>query len=98
MSKIALVVELEAVEGKLEAFLARVAKHAAACKAAEPGLLEFTVLRPEEGGNKVFLYELYRDKAALAEHDGSPRIKAYQAEVASMLASRKRNTCTVAVE
>lgn len=98
MSKIALVVELEAVEGRLEAFLARVAKHAAACKAAEPGLLEFTVLRPEGGGNKIFLYELYRDKAALAEHDGSARMKAYQAEVGPMIASRKRNTCAVAVE
>ena len=55
MSKIALVVEFTLRDGVRDEFLEVIRGHAAGTKADEEGCLQFDVLIPEEGENKVML-------------------------------------------
>ena len=74
MSKIALVVEFTLRDGVRDEFLEVIRGHAAGTKADEEGCLQFDVLIPEEGENKVMLVEMYKDDAALDIHIASPRL------------------------
>ena len=40
----------------------------------EPGCVRFDILRDEEDPNKVHLYEVYKDKAALDAHGQTPHL------------------------
>jgi len=93
MSKVALVVELGVVPGQRDAFLARAHGHAEACLEQEPGCLRFDVLASEEAGDRVFLYEVYADQAAVDFHLSTPRMAKYLEDTGPMIASRKRSLC-----
>ncbi|RMD63223.1 MAG: antibiotic biosynthesis monooxygenase [Alphaproteobacteria bacterium] len=95
MSKIALVVDLKLVPGTRERFIARVREHARTCLASEPGCLQFDILIPTDDGERVFLYEVYADQAAIEAHDATPHMAAYRADTAAMIAARTRTACTL---
>ena len=95
MSKTGLVVELQIVAGMRDAFVERVSRHGETCLAEEEGCLRFDVLVPQDNGNRVFLYELYADQAALDVHDGTERMARYRADTKDMLATRTRTVCTL---
>lgn len=100
MSKVALVVDLKIAPGKVEQFLERVRRHAEICLAREPGCERFDVLVPqdggaEEGGERVFLYELYADQAAVEAHLATPHMAEYLADTKPMIAERVRTACTM---
>jgi quinol monooxygenase YgiN len=93
MSKLALVVELEMVPGRLDAFLDRVRRHAKTCLDSEPGCLQFDILVPDEGGDRVFLYEVYADRAAVDVHVATPHMARYREDTDPMIAQRSRTLC-----
>ena len=95
MSKIALVVDLKIAAGRMEEFLARVQRHGETCLAKEEGCLRFDVLAPVEGGDQVFLYEVYADQAAVDTHLSTPRMAQYLEETGPMIAERTRTACRV---
>ena len=95
MSKIALVVDLKIAPGQLEAFLDRVRRHAKTCLAEEVGCLQFNILEPLEGSDRVFLYEVYSDQAAVETHLGTDYMARYMEDTGRMIAERTRTACKV---
>ena len=96
MSAVVLLVELKLNPGKREDFLARVLRHRDTVLAEEPGCLRFDVVLPEDGGDTVFLYEVYTDEAAFEHHGGTPYMAAYRDDTGPMIADRKRTRCRLA--
>ena len=92
MSKIALIVEVDVVEGMMEPFMKAIMTHAGNCERGEPGTLNFDVLRGANPGevngvldewvptdkNKVWLYELYEDQAAMDIHMAAPSLAEFR--------------------
>ena len=96
MSTFALVVELELKPGQKDAFLARARQHRETVLAREEGCERFDLLTPEEAGDRVFLYEVYADQAALDAHFETPYMKQYLEDTGPMVANRVRRLCTLA--
>ena len=53
----------------------------------EPGCLQFDVLQDTEDDNRIFLYEIYRDEAALEAHRNAPHFLKWREEVKDWFAS-----------
>ncbi len=53
----------------------------------EPGCLRFDVLRDAETPSTLYLYEVYRDRAAFDLHREAPYFKAFFAEAGDTLAA-----------
>ncbi len=94
MSRIALVVEFHVKTERREDFIALMREHAKGTLEEEEGCLQFDVLLPNENG-RVFLYEVYRDQAALEVHMGSARLARTRAAYEDMIESRTITVCTV---
>ncbi len=69
---IALVVTIKIKEGHKEAFMASMMDDARGSNNDEPGCLRFDVLQDNEDPNKIHLYEVYKDEAALEAHRQAP--------------------------
>lgn len=95
MSKVALVVEFTIASGQLDRFLDRVGRHADTCLAKEKGCLRFDILVPHDASDRVYLYELYADQAAVDTHLASEHMAEYLADTKDMIAERKRVPCTL---
>ena len=65
----------ECVDAYLEAVIAFDAKGSIG---NEPGCLRFDVLRDEADPSKVYLYEVYADKAAFEAHGKTPHIAKFR--------------------
>ncbi len=98
MSKVALVVDLKLAHGRLDDFVARASRHGEICLAEEPGCLQFDILVPEAGTDRVFLYEVYADRAAVDTHLATPHMAKYLEDTKDMIAERKRNLCDLVNE
>jgi (4S)-4-hydroxy-5-phosphonooxypentane-2,3-dione isomerase len=72
-------VAFELVEGGKDEFAALIAENAAASVRDEPDCLRFDVLTPlaPGAGPDVFLYEIYRDRAAFDLHLASGHYKRF---------------------
>ena len=68
MSRFVITVEFDLHEGALEEFLPMIVENANRSRTLEPGCERFDVLVPKNSSNRVFLYEIYQDKAAFGEH------------------------------
>ena len=77
--------------GHTEAFAARVARQAAD-SLTEPGCQRFDVWQAPGDPARVFLYEIYNDRAAFDAHLASDHFKAFDAEVAPWIADKKVET------
>jgi autoinducer 2-degrading protein len=62
------VVEFHLKPGARPQFRSLIDANAVASVRDEPGCLQFDVLEPEGEGNRVLLYEIYADKAAIDAH------------------------------
>ena len=93
MARTGLVVRLGIKPGRMQEFLDIVRAHGARSLELEPGCERFDVLRPLEGEDTVFLYEVYSDEAALQAHWGSVRMAAYRERTGDMIASRDPQRC-----
>jgi (4S)-4-hydroxy-5-phosphonooxypentane-2,3-dione isomerase len=68
MSRFVITVAFDLHEGALREFLPMIVENATRSRAAEPGCERFDVLVPKDTVNQLFLYEIYKDKAAFDEH------------------------------
>lgn len=98
MTTLALIVDIRLAPGAREAFLERVRAHARACLALEPGCLRFDVLSPDGEADRVVLYEVYADQAALDAHRATDRIATFFDDTRDMIAERSRVLCRVVPE
>ena len=64
-----------------EAFLEATLSDAKGSNEDEPGCLRFDVLQDTEDPNRVHLYEVYRDEAALEAHRQAPHYTKWRATV-----------------
>ena len=55
-----------------EAFLESMLDDAVGSVSNEPGCIRFDVIQDEKDPNKIYLYEVYKDKAAFDAHLGAP--------------------------
>ena len=90
MSRIALVVQLEPHPEHHDALVAIMRKHAANCVKVEDGCLYFDVGVDRADPNKVVLYEVYRDQAALDSHAASAHLAKTRESYAGMIKARQR--------
>lgn len=86
----AVTVAFELAPGAFDAFRQRIAENAALSVAREPGCLRFDILTPldRDGAPAVFLYEIYRDREAFAQHLASDHYLRFDAETRALI-SRK---------
>ena len=84
----ALVVVHRLAPGARAAFDDLVAGALPVIRANEPGTLAYVVHDQVDEPDVVVFYELYRDRAAFAEHEQQPHVKAFLAAREPLLASR----------
>ena len=87
MSKVAIFVTFDCKPGKTDEFVELVKGHANRCLEREPGCLQFDVLRPNGGGDKVMLYEVYASADALEAHRKTDHLAMFR-EKAGAIATR----------
>lgn len=87
MSKIAIFVTFQCKPGKTDEFVELVKGHANRCLEREPGCVQFDVMRPAGGGDKIMLYEVYADQAAIEAHRKSDHLAMFR-EKAGAIAAR----------
>ena len=95
MSRICLVVDFRVRPGTKARFLEIIVEHAAQTLANEEGCLRFEVCDPLEGEDRVFLYEMYADEAALEAHKASPILARTRERYADLMESRDIHVCKV---
>ena len=95
MSRICLVVDFRVKPGTKARFLEIIGEHAAQTLANEEGCLRFEVCDPLEGEDRVFLYEMYADEAALEAHKASPILARTRERYADLMESRDVHVCKV---
>ena len=94
MSQISIIVEFKLKPGQQEPFEELIRAHAKASLEQEPGCMRFDVLRPfEKDGSPVhdciWLAELYKDEAAVKEHEATERLAVLGEKVGPMVLSRR---------
>ena len=85
MAEFAIVVEFRLRPGTRERFVELVAANAAASVRDEPGCRRFDVLLPEDGGERVDLYEVYDDADAFAAHLETPHFLRFKTGTAGLV-------------
>ena len=93
--KLALMVEFGVKPERRKDFLDLMRSHARMTLDQEPGCEQFDVLDPTEGGTSVFLYEVYRDAAALQEHMDSALLASTRGSYDDMITAKRVVRCAV---
>ena len=78
---IALIVTIQIQPEHREAFMESMLDDARGSNNDEPGCLRFDVLQDNEDPNKIHLYEVYKDQAALDAHRQAPHYTKWRATV-----------------
>ena len=79
---IALIVQINIKEGFKDQFMASLNGDAVGSNNDEPGCYRFDVLQDNEHPNRIHLYEIYHDEAAVEAHRNAPHYTKWRAEVA----------------
>jgi len=93
--RVALMVEFGVKPERRQDFLDLMRSHARMTLESEPGCERFDVLDPVDGGGSVFLYELYRDKAAVDDHMNSALLASTRGSYDDMITSKRVVWCGV---
>lgn len=88
MSAFAITVDFTLKPGALAAFRKLIDKNAQDSCAHEPGCQRFDVLVPIETGDKVFLYEIYDDRAAFDAHLKTPHFDMFNRESETLVLAK----------
>lgn len=88
-------IEFEIKPEAVAAFMPLMLDNAATSLTDETGCQRFDVCAAPDSAAKVFLYEVYDDKAAFDVHLASPHFKSFDAAVADMIASKSVATYTL---
>jgi (4S)-4-hydroxy-5-phosphonooxypentane-2,3-dione isomerase len=94
MSKLAIIVEFEIVDGRENEFVAVLLEHAERSRNEEAGCIRIEVIRPVDENlvelpNRIAVNELYLDRGAFEEHRRSPRSALFGSAIAPLVASRR---------
>lgn len=92
MSKISIVGDFTTKPGAFDEYYALMVKHATASR-AEPGNLRFDVFVPLKSENRLMIYEMYEDQAALDAHAGTDRIKEHREKSKELVETRNLYIC-----
>ncbi len=84
---IALVVIIEIKPGYRQQFMESMLDDAQHSVQDEPGCLRFDVLEDRQDSNRIFLYEVYEDDAALEAHGQTPHFLRWKKTVKDWFAS-----------
>jgi LDH2 family malate/lactate/ureidoglycolate dehydrogenase/quinol monooxygenase YgiN len=88
MSAYTILVEFTVRDGARPRFVEVVRANAAASLADEPGCRRFDVFVPDDG-DRIMLYEEYRDRSAFTDHCRAPHFLAFDKAVASMVVAKR---------
>lgn len=88
MSGFVITVDFTLKPGAMAAFRKLIDRNARDSCADEPGCRRFDVLAPTEASNKIFLYEIYDDRAAFDAHLKSPHFAAFNRESEALVISK----------
>ncbi|RED12174.1 putative quinol monooxygenase [Pontivivens insulae] len=94
----AVVVTFEIEQERMEEFLPAMQANARQSLAQEPGCHQFDVCTDPSRPAEVFLYELYSDAAAFAEHLDSAHFKTFDRVVAPMIRAKTVSTYSKVVQ
>jgi (4S)-4-hydroxy-5-phosphonooxypentane-2,3-dione isomerase len=89
MSGFVITVDFTVKPGAMAAFRKLIDKNAQESCADEPGCRRFDVLVPTELGDRVFLYEIYDDRAAFDAHLKTRHFDVFNRESAGFVISKK---------
>ncbi len=95
MSKVAIAPVFTIHDGLRDDFLARVRRQRDDCLANEPGCLYFDILLDPGEADKVTLYEVYADQAALEKHRTYPHYHSFKADTGPMVRALELKTFTI---
>jgi len=98
VGKISLVVDYTVKPGKRDAFVKRVREHGETCLNKEPGCLHFDVLVPREDPNRLCLYEVYTNQAALDIHVATPYMAEYRSDIQDFVDTRTLTVCDLVTD
>ena len=88
MSRFAIIVEFELLEGGFDIFHQEVLRNDEASKREEPGCQTFEILVPNKEENRIVLYEAYDDEAAFQEHLQTKHFKDFSDRVSGLVTDR----------
>ena len=88
MSGYVVTVDFRLKPGAMAAFRPLIDANAIASCREEPGCRRFDVLVPPDGGDHVFLYEIYDDRAAFDAHLKTAHFAAFDRDSASLVAEK----------
>ena len=89
MSRFAIIVEFELLEGGFDIFHQEVLRNGEASKREEPGCQTFDILVPNKEENRIVLYETYDDEEAFQEHLQTKHFKDFSDRVSGLVTDRK---------
>lgn len=95
MSKVAIIPIFTIHTDQREAFLKRVQQQRDDCLTNEPGCLYFDILTDADGGDRITLYEVYADAAALEKHRTYPHYKSFKSDTEPMVQSVEMTTQSI---
>jgi (4S)-4-hydroxy-5-phosphonooxypentane-2,3-dione isomerase len=98
MSSFAITVDFTLKPGAMATFRKLIDKNARDSCVYEPGCRRFDVLVPGELGDKVFLYEIYDDRAAFDAHLKSPHFDVFDRESTALVLAKNVVHYTVVCE
>jgi (4S)-4-hydroxy-5-phosphonooxypentane-2,3-dione isomerase len=84
----AIIVEFHAKPERRADFVAALTRHVNWTRTNEKGCMQFDMHVDEKDPHTIYLYEIYKDDAALSEHRASPSLKTFQEANKDMVASR----------
>lgn len=96
MPPVVLHVELTLHPDRRDDYIARARKHRDLVLENEPGCRRFDISVEEDDPNRVRLYEVYDDEAAVDRHMQTPYMQAYREDTGPMTADRRIARATMA--
>ena len=88
MGRFVITVDFELHDGVMREFMPLMLDNAERSRTLEPGCERFDVLAPAQGGNHVFLYEVYKDRAAFEAHLKAPHFLDFAQKTKAMIKGR----------
>ena len=95
MNKLAIVATFEIEPGQKNNVIPLFKAHAERCIKGESGTLQFDILQPMDEANKVMIYEVYQDEAALEVHRNGPYFKKIVEDTNGMIKNMSPIRCSL---
>ena len=95
MHRFVITVEFVLQQGAAEKFIPLIVDNAGKSRTLEPGCERFDVLVSPADRDRVFLYEIYRDRAAFQDHLKTPHFLAFNSASTPYVKDKKISEYTI---